>query len=201
MEKTLDLKLNRIREDSSCADFILADAKDGDMGFGIAAPGVRKSTEGECPKYRTLEDYRHAMREITRQGLVDIMLMSASTSEKLTMEERLFDDSSVTPAVRANDTTDIWLGLSGAYSSQPSLPFRTATIDHIQCGKFECSQDELVFNGNSVPYIATYSAVIVSKGANFTFSRIKTGVMIPVFVRMVITLFVGYIFCNELPVV
>ncbi|MCH7728288.1 MAG: hypothetical protein IH991_17685 [Planctomycetes bacterium] len=39
MEKTLDTKLRRIQEDSGVSDFILADAKDADMGFGIAAPG------------------------------------------------------------------------------------------------------------------------------------------------------------------
>ena len=35
------------------------------------------------------------------------MLMSASTSEVLTIHRRLFDNSPVTPAARANDTTDI----------------------------------------------------------------------------------------------
>ena len=76
------------------------------------------------------------MREIVAQGLVDIMLMSASSNEVLTINERLFDNSHVTPAVRANDTTDIWLASgSGRYGKQPSQPFRTATIDHIQCGK------------------------------------------------------------------
>ncbi|MFO1093557.1 MAG: hypothetical protein U0992_09630 [Planctomycetaceae bacterium] len=33
--------------------------------------------------------------------------MSASTNEVLTLDERIFDDSHVTPAIRANDTTDI----------------------------------------------------------------------------------------------
>jgi hypothetical protein len=33
------------------------------------------------------------MRDITRQGLVDIMLTSASSNEVLTFQERLFDDS------------------------------------------------------------------------------------------------------------
>ena len=71
------------------------------------------------------------MREIVRQGLVDVMLMSASSSELLAIEERLFDDSPVTPAVRANDTTDIHLLAGGTYSDAPSRPFRTVTIEQI----------------------------------------------------------------------
>ena len=47
------------------------------------------------------------MRQIVGQGLVDIMLMSASTNDVLTIQQRLFDNTPVTPAVRANDTTDI----------------------------------------------------------------------------------------------
>lgn len=141
VEKSLDRKLARLRADSSCTEFILADAKDGDMGFGIAAPGPNRGGDPTRP-FRSLAEVRDIMREIVRQGLVDIMLMSASANEQLTIDERLFDGSHVTPAVRANDTTDIWLGLSGRYGSQPSLPFRTATIEHIQCGKLVCAPHE-----------------------------------------------------------
>ncbi len=143
MEKSLDRKIERILADQSCNDFILADAKDGDMGFGIACPGERGRLADGTTQYRSLEEYRQAMRDITKQALIDIMLISASTNEILTIEERLFDNSPVTPAARANDTSDIWLGLSGDYSSQPSLPFRTATIEHIQCGHLHCAPDEL----------------------------------------------------------
>ena len=37
--KSLDTKLARIVSDPGCRDFILADAKDADMAFGLAAPG------------------------------------------------------------------------------------------------------------------------------------------------------------------
>ena len=134
MEKSFDQKIARIRQDPGCRDFILADAKDADMGFGTGAPGLNSNGGHKRHAFRSLGEYRQSMREITRQGLVDIMLMSASTSQLLTIEERLFDDSPVTPAVRANDSTDIWLADSGAYTSQPSLPFRTTTIEHIQHG-------------------------------------------------------------------
>lgn len=130
--KSLDQKVVNIRRDPSGArDFILADAKDADMAAGMAAPGKDAATD----KIRSLADYRDQMRQVVRQGLVDIMLMSCSSSEILTIHERLFDGSSVTPAVRANDTTDIHLMAGGTYSDQPSRPFNSATIEQIQSGK------------------------------------------------------------------
>src|SRR3954470_4149320 len=134
MLKSLDTKLANIRANPGGArDFILADAKDADMAMGLAAPGKNPATG----KLRSLADYRDQMREITKQGLVDIMLMSASSSELLTIRERLFDSSPVTPAVRANDTTDIHLPAGGTYSSEPSRPFRSATIEQIQSGRVD----------------------------------------------------------------
>jgi hypothetical protein len=129
--KTLDAKLANLHAGpGSARDFILADAKDADMAMGLAATG-RDPVTGEP---RSLADYRDQMREIVRQGLVDIMLMSASTSAELTVRERLFDDSPVTPAVRANDATDIHLLAGSRYSSVPARPFRTPTIEQIMSG-------------------------------------------------------------------
>ncbi len=143
MEKSLDRKLARILADSSCRDFILADAKDADMAFGLAAPGRSPEHYAGEARFRTLQEFRQLMRDIVAQGQLDIMLMSASSNEVLTIDERLFDNSHMTPAVRANDTTDIWLATgSGHYAKQPSQPFRSATIDHIQCGKIECEPNE-----------------------------------------------------------
>ncbi len=123
--KSLDVKLAQIHADPAGArDFILADAKDADTAFGLAATGLDLATG----RPRSLADYRDQMREIVRQGFVDIMLMSVSTSEVLTMQERLFEHSDVTPAVRANDSTDIHLIGGGAYGEHPSLPFATATV-------------------------------------------------------------------------
>src|SRR5687767_12895950 len=137
--KTLDSKLANIRANPSGAkDFILADAKDADMATGLAATGQDPVTG----KPRSLAEYRDQMREIVRQGLVDIMLMSASTSEALTIRERLFDNSHVTPAARANDTTDIHLPAGGTYAAEPSRPFQSTTIDHIQAGKIDPTPDE-----------------------------------------------------------
>jgi hypothetical protein len=143
MEKSLDRKIARILADPSSKEFVLADAKDADMAFGLSAPGRSPEHYAHEARFRTLAEYRQLMREIVCQGLVDIMLMSASSSEVLTIQERIFDNSHVTPAIRANDTSDIWLaGGSGRYPGQPSLPFRTATIDHAQCGKQQCQPQE-----------------------------------------------------------
>jgi len=133
--KTLDEKLRRLLSDPTCSEFILADAKDADMAFGLAAPGLRAGGTATDGPFRTLPEFRDQIREIVAQGLVDIMLMSASTSEQLALDEGLFASSSVTPAVRRNDTTDIWLASgAGTYSRQPALPFSTTTVAQAQHG-------------------------------------------------------------------
>src|SRR5882757_5778609 len=140
MIKSLDQKIASIKANpGSAKDFILADAKDADMAAGLAAPGKDALTG----KTRSLADYRDQMRQVVQQGLVDIMLMSASTSELLTIKERLFDNSAITPAVRANDTTDIHLMSGGSYAAEPSRPFRSATIEQIQSGNVNPAQQDL----------------------------------------------------------
>ena len=150
--KSLDQKIANIRANPSGAkDFILADAKDADMATGLAATGKDPVTG----KARSLAEYRDQMREIVRQGLVDIMLMSASTSEQLTIKERLFDNSHVTPAARANDTTDIHLPAGGTYAAEPSRPFQSTTIDHIQAGKLDPTPQERTRGANLGLYSIT----------------------------------------------
>jgi hypothetical protein len=130
MMKSLDEKLARIAANPSCGDFILADAKDADMAYGIASPGIKYREAPEHKRYRSIQEFRDLICQIVEQRLVDIMLMSASTSDALATQRKLFDSSPITPAIRANDTTDIWLaGSQAAYGSQPSLPFRTAVLD------------------------------------------------------------------------
>lgn len=79
------------------------------------------------------------------KSLVDVLLMSASTCEVLSVEERLFDHSPVTPAVRANDTTDIHLLAGAAYPQQPSRPFRTPTVGELRGRKIKDSEHPLSF--------------------------------------------------------
>jgi len=133
MQKSLDRKLAAIHADpSGCKEFIIADAKDADMAFGIGTYGLR--SDGS---FKTTPDYHEQIRQIVRQGKVDIMLMSASTNDQLNYREGLFDNSHITPAARANDTTDVWVARGNRYIQEPSLPFRSATLDHIQAGKID----------------------------------------------------------------
>src|SRR5206468_9685968 len=62
-------------------------------------------------------------------------------NEQLAIKEGLFTNSPVTPAARANDTTDVWAVRHGCYTREASQPFRSASIDHIQCGEVECARD------------------------------------------------------------
>ena len=154
--KSLDVKLAEVKANPRSRAFILADAKDADMAFGVRAPGPRGflATRGARPAkfspevwnrdefgYRNLPEFLDIIREVTHQGLVDIMLMSAYVTEQLAIKEGLFKNSHVTPAARANDTTDVWAARHGAYTREPSQPFRSASIDHIQCGEVECDRD------------------------------------------------------------
>jgi len=127
------------------------------MAYGIAAPGKSPEHYAHEGKFRSLPEFRECIRQIVRQGLVDIMLMSAHTNAILTIEERLFDDSPVTPAARANDTTDIHVVREGCYPRQPSQPFRTTTIDHIQCGHIDCADSERALGANLGLYSVTFN--------------------------------------------
>ncbi|WP_051537286.1 beta/alpha barrel domain-containing protein [Asaia prunellae] len=122
-----DAKIARMRAGTdSISDFILADAKDGDMAGGLSALGTDHVTN--CP--RTLVEFDEAVHEIVRQDVVDILLASVSTLGRLA-KKGVFDGSTVHQAVRLNDTTDLWR-ISGAdYGRQPSIPFRTARLEYL----------------------------------------------------------------------
>jgi hypothetical protein len=160
--KSLESKLAEIKANPSARTFIIADAKDADMAFGVRATGPRSylSSRGERPArfspeiwtreefgYRNLPEFLDIIREVVHQGVVDIMLMSAYVNEQLTIKEGLFKESHVTPAARANDTTDVWAIRHGCYTRDPAQPFRTTTIDYIQCGQIECDRSTDQFPG------------------------------------------------------
>jgi len=156
--KSLDTKLARIHADPlRCKDFILADAKDADMALSIGAPGRSPESHPGEVKYRSLAEFRDIITQIVEQNLVDIMLMAASTSEVLTIHKRIFDNSPVTPACRANDTTDIHIIRGSKYPTSPSMPFRTATLDHIQCGHLDCKPEERQRGANLGLYSITFN--------------------------------------------
>jgi hypothetical protein len=156
--KSLDQKLAAIHADPHGAkDFILADAKDADMAFGIGAPGLSPESHAGEVRLRTLAEYREQIRQVVRQGVVDIMLMSASTSDVLTIGERLFDNSHVTPSARANDASDVFVVRGEKYLAEPARPFRTATLDHIQCGHVDCQPAERARGANLGLYSVTFN--------------------------------------------
>jgi hypothetical protein len=158
MQKSLDRKLAAIHADSSGAkDFIIADAKDADMAFGIGAAGKSPESHAGETRFRTLAEYRAQIRQIVEQGLVDIMLMSASTNDVLTIQEKLFAESHITPAARANDTSDVFVVRGGAYIQEPSRPFRTAMLDHIQCGHVDCAPAERSLGADLGLYSMTFN--------------------------------------------
>ena len=173
--KSLDTKLSEIKSNPRSRAFVIADAKDADMAFGVRAPGPRGylARRGARPAqfspevwtrdefgYRNLPEFLDVIREIVHQGLVDIMLMSAYVNEQLAIKEGLFRDSPVTPAARANDTTDVWAVRHGCYTREASQPFRSATIDHIQCGEVECDRTSDDFPGAN---LGLYSVTFVNE--------------------------------------
>jgi hypothetical protein len=175
MIRSLDRKLAAIHAaPHSTKDFILADAKDADMAFGVRAPGPRGYLAGRGARpaqfspevwsreeygARNLPEFLDIIREVVHQGAVDIMLMSAYVNELLTIKEGLFKNSAVTPAARANDTTDVWAVRHGCYTAEAAQPFRSATIDHIQCGQLECDRTTDEFPGAN---LGLYSCTFVN---------------------------------------
>src|ERR1043166_2355826 len=101
--KSLDSKLAEIKANPNSRAFIIADAKDADMAFGVRATGPRSylAKPGARPAQfspeiwtreefgsRNLPEFLDIIREVVQQGLVDIMLMSAYVNEILTIKEK-----------------------------------------------------------------------------------------------------------------
>src|SRR5580700_10409992 len=127
---SLFAKLAAIRANPSGRTFILADARDADMSWGIPSFGKARSGQG----FRSAPAFLEEIRAVVRQGFVDVLLASASTLDTLAHKERLFEGSHVTPAVRINDATDIWLQRGACYCDSPSVPFATAYLQEAQFG-------------------------------------------------------------------
>ena len=125
--KALDRKLAAILAGTYTPDdFLIADAKDADMAWGLAAVGPAAGGG-----LRTRPEYLSDMAELVRQGELDIILCSASNGERLA-GDGVLDDSDVTLAVRANDTTDIWSARGSGYARRPSRPFRSADLELVR---------------------------------------------------------------------
>ena len=130
--KTLDTKLKNIRSGNyKPSDFIIADAKDADMGGGRRAPGFIREENGKLTETpASYDSYLNKMKEMTKSQMVDVMLMSMTSAERL-VNQNVFDNSPVTPAVRLNDTSCIWgLLRHGEYDTHQSRPFATTQLRH-----------------------------------------------------------------------
>ena len=130
--KILDTKLKNIRNgDYKPSDFIIADAKDADMGGGRRAPGFIREENGKLTeKPASYESYLNKMKEMTKSQMIDVMLMSMTSAERL-VDQNIFNNSPVTPAVRLNDTSCIWgLLRHGEYDTHQSRPFATTQLRH-----------------------------------------------------------------------
>ena len=55
------------------------------MAFGIGSPGKSPEHYAQEGKFRSLPEFHELIRQVVRQGLVDIMLMSAHANDILTI--------------------------------------------------------------------------------------------------------------------
>ena len=133
MKKSLDTKLAEIRQTPRSEAFIIAYAADSDMARGLAT--LDDST-------KSIQDYCTELTDLVAQGGIDILLTSVANMDLLAREQRVFDRSSVTPAIRANDTTDIWKARGAHYADHPSKPFATTTITEAQYGTLTPEPDQ-----------------------------------------------------------
>lgn len=146
--KALDRKLAAVLDGSYTPhDFVIADAKDADMAWGLQAAGPIRPTDpagraaltglagpagrAASTGFRSRPAYLDDMAALVDQGEIDVMLTSASNGQRLA-RDGILDDSPVTLAVRANDATDVWLPRGGGYARWPSRPFRSADLELVR---------------------------------------------------------------------
>jgi hypothetical protein len=133
--KTLDTKLNSLRIDKAADDFIICYAADPDMGGGLR-PTVAQGIDPGV--------WRDQMAEMVEAQDIDILLSSVSTMDVLARDRGSFTESPVTPAIRANDTTDIWHVRGGSYAAHASRPFATTTVREAMYGTLHPEADQAV---------------------------------------------------------
>ena len=152
----MDQKLRRIGAgDYTHSDFMIADAKDADMGGGIRMGGPRRRKDGSTDGWRTRREFLDSIKAVVAQDIVDIMLVSASNLEVLT-EENTFSGSQVQTAIRANETTDVWGGLRhGNYVTHKSIPHSSAVLPRIMHGSVTATPDAPVTGTNLGLYSMT----------------------------------------------
>ena len=83
--KLLEKKLKKIRSSKyKPQDFIIADAKDADMAGGIRATGYKREANGKLTNIPdTFKNYLKKIEQMSKSKLVDIILMSMTSDERL----------------------------------------------------------------------------------------------------------------------
>ena len=109
------------------------------MAFGIGAPGKSPEMHAGEVRMRTLAEYREQIRQIVAAG-------PGRHHAHVGQHERRADDRRA--AVRQQPRhagrpgqrhhRHLRRPRHGRYIAEPSRPFRTATLDHIQCGHLDC---------------------------------------------------------------
>jgi hypothetical protein len=141
-------KLQRIRSGAyRRTDFLIADAKDSDIGPSMTWAGPVRDAEGRVVRNRTRTEWLDEMTAILEQDIVDIMLTSVSNLEQLKLRGA-YDRTGVKPAIRANDATDIWRVRGGTYADQPSRPFRTASLSRAMTLGADLGLYSITFNND-----------------------------------------------------
>jgi len=88
LHRRLDRKLDAITAGRyTPGDFIIADAKDTDMAFGLTSAGP--AGPGGPGRYRTRGEFLDDMRALVAQGELAIMLTSASNGKRLARDGSL----------------------------------------------------------------------------------------------------------------
>jgi len=125
MEKSLDTKLESLRSNRNNSDFIICYAADPDMATGIMFM---------LDHFDSLTSYYDYLSKLVDDAKLDILLTSTSTMDCLARQKALFKKSPVTPAIRANDSTDNWHVRGSLYGTSLSRPFSTTTLDEARYG-------------------------------------------------------------------
>ena len=100
-------------------------------GDALAAGGLRglgKVQEGGKWRPRRQAEFLQLCRDLTADGYIDGCLLTPADAETLAVEERLFQNTRVTPMVRLNAETSIWSPRHGEYRRTPAQPFTTVKV-------------------------------------------------------------------------
>ena len=142
MEKSFDLKLAEMMANPNSKAFILVDAKDPDLAWGISSTGEKRVAGVSTQAFKSKQEFYEDIRLLVNQAKLDVMLASISTMDVLARQEALFQSSPVTPAVRYNDTSDIWLARGSSYTNPASRPFASSSLRQAVYGTAQPAQGQ-----------------------------------------------------------